>query len=106
MFVVAILTSIINGIATVIISLISGVIAVAFHAGPSPSGPGSTPAAALLIQGLLNSVVQTVIAPITTLPMVLLYFDVRVRKEGYDVELLAQEMGEGSAGSGPYASPA
>ena len=40
------------------------------------------------------------------LPMVLLYFDVRVRKEGYDVELLAQEMGEGSAGSGPYVSPA
>lgn len=42
-----------------------------------------------LIYGLL----QAVLTPVMALPFVLLYFDVRVRKEGFDIELLAREMG-------------
>jgi hypothetical protein len=64
------------------------------NAGTGPAGAGAVPLPVALLQGLLLALVQTVVAPVTALLSVLLYFDVRVRKEGYDVELLAQEMGE------------
>jgi hypothetical protein len=64
------------------------------NASAGPAGAGAVPLPVALLQGLLLALVQTVVAPVTALLGVLLYFDVRVRKEGYDVELLAQEMGE------------
>jgi len=64
------------------------------NASAGPAGAGAAPLPVALLQGLLLARVQTVVAPVTALLSVLLYFDVRVRKEGYDVELLAQEMGE------------
>lgn len=42
---------------------------------------------------LTYGLLQAVLTPVMALPFVLLYFDVRVRKEGFDIELLAREMG-------------
>lgn len=55
---------------------------------------------------VLNGLLQAALTPITSLLVVLLYFDVRVRKEGYDIELLAQEMGELPPSAGPSGAPA
>lgn len=38
-----------------------------------------------------NTVVQALVSPITPITVTLLYFDLRVRKEGYDLEQLARQ---------------
>jgi hypothetical protein len=35
--------------------------------------------------------------PISATAMVLLYYDLRIRKEGFDLEMLAQSMASGTA---------
>jgi hypothetical protein len=52
---------------------------------------------------LVTGTMQALLTPITVMPFVLLYFDVRVRREGYDVELLAREMGGLPPGAPPPA---
>jgi hypothetical protein len=59
--------------------------------GGTPNDPGLRPV--LLGTQVVTGIMQTLLTPIAALPFVLLYFDVRVRREGYDVELLAREMG-------------
>jgi hypothetical protein len=54
----------------------------------------SMPMWLMLFQGILGAVLQSLLSPITVLLPVLLYFDVRVRKEGFDIELLARSMNE------------
>ncbi len=54
---------------------------------------------------LASTVGELVSAPIWTAGIVLLYYDLRVRKEGFDLELLAQAMrGGGPEGGGPQAA--
>jgi hypothetical protein len=40
---------------------------------------------------LVNYLTQILILPISLLAFTLLYYDIRVRKEGYDMELMAQQ---------------
>jgi hypothetical protein len=40
-----------------------------------------------------SAISSVVVAPFSTIIMVLLYFDIRVRQEGFDLELLAQSLG-------------
>ena len=47
----------------------------------------------LAIGIVLNRIVSILVAPVTFIATTLLYFDLRVRKENYDIERLAQEMG-------------
>jgi hypothetical protein len=54
-----------------------------------------------VLQGVLTGVLQSVVTPLATVLSVLLYFDIRVRKEGFDIELLARDMGESAPGAGP-----
>lgn len=43
---------------------------------------------------ILNSAITgSISAPIMSLPIVLLYYDIRVRKEGFDIEMLARDLG-------------
>ena len=44
-----------------------------------------------------STLLQALISPITTIAIVLLYFDLRVRKEGLDLEQLAQQTSPGPA---------
>lgn len=45
-----------------------------------------------LVEGLLQGLASGFIIPIGLTGMILLYFDVRVREEGYDLELLAKDL--------------
>ena len=46
-----------------------------------------------IVQGLLTSVVHAAVAPIGVVAMILFYYDIRIRKEGFDLEVLAAAMG-------------
>ena len=43
---------------------------------------------------VFNTITTLVSTPFTTLVIVLLYFDARMRKEGFDLEMMAQQLGE------------
>jgi hypothetical protein len=44
------------------------------------------------ITAVLNAVVSTLLLPVSSIVVILLYYDVRIRKEGFDLELLASEL--------------
>ena len=44
-----------------------------------------------------STLLSAVVSPITTIAVVLLYFDLRVRKEGLDLDQLAQQTSPGPA---------
>ena len=46
-----------------------------------------------IAQGLLTAVVQAAVAPIGPVAMILFYYDIRIRKEGFDLQVLAAAMG-------------
>jgi len=58
------------------------------------------PMHAAILMGLMNALV----VPIGQAATVLLYYDSRMRKEGFDLEMLAKEMGVAMA-AGPTAPP-
>lgn len=45
-----------------------------------------------VVHAILGAVSQTLLMPIMSIVLILLYYDIRIRKEGFDLELLAQEM--------------
>ncbi|MCL5104115.1 MAG: hypothetical protein M1133_08370 [Armatimonadetes bacterium] len=47
-----------------------------------------------VIHTILWTAINTVMVPITSIVAILLYYDVRIRKEGFDLELLARELDE------------
>lgn len=44
------------------------------------------------LSGLVTGIASTLTTPISVIAFVLLYYDVRIRKEGFDIEMLAQSM--------------
>ncbi len=48
--------------------------------------------AALIIRGLFEGIIQAIASPIFVLGTTLFYYDLRVRKEGYNLEVMAQEL--------------
>jgi hypothetical protein len=54
---------------------------------PSLLGPLS------LLQRILTMIVQAGVSPIGTIAMILFYYDIRIRKEGFDLQVLASSMG-------------
>ena len=38
-------------------------------------------------------IVQAGVAPIGTIAMILFYYDIRIRKEGFDLQMLASSLG-------------
>ena len=54
-------------------------------------GAGSNPAR--VIQSILGNVVAIVVSPLQTIAITLLYYDFRIRKEGFDLEMLSQAIG-------------
>lgn len=59
--------------------------------------PGLTLEARQVLSQITSSLVAAVVGPIPALTITLLYFDLRVRKEGYDLEELARQAAQGSA---------
>lgn len=58
----------------------------------NPSGSGTAFALASVISALMGTAAQVIAGPIWYCGLVLLYYDLRIRKEGFDLELLAQGM--------------
>lgn len=55
-----------------------------------------TEATQVLAFAILGDVLASVVvAPFTAIAFILLYFDLRIRKEGYDLEVLARDLGSG-----------
>lgn len=46
----------------------------------------------LVIDAILFTIMACITAPITSIAQILLYYDMRIRKEGFDLELLASEL--------------
>jgi hypothetical protein len=57
------------------------------------SSGSTSPSAYLLVNALRNLIVQVLLSPITAALVITIYFDLRVRKEGLDLELLATRLG-------------
>ena len=51
----------------------------------------------MTLSGLFGGVAQAATVPIGQVGLVLLYYDSRMRKEGFDLEILARELGERAA---------
>ena len=62
-----------------------------FHSADALTG--TFPRWLQLALGLINGAVSCVSVPLTSGVVILQYYDARIRKEGYDLEVLAQEMG-------------
>ena len=58
---------------------------------------------AALTRSLLSLLATLLVDPLFTVAYILLYFDSRIRKEGYDLEVLAQEMGAPMPAAAPSA---
>ena len=52
-----------------------------------------------LIQQLFTMAGQVLITPISAAAVILLYYDLRIRKEGFDLEMLAADLSGGSTGA-------
>lgn len=68
-----------------------------------------TPDSALGIlgsQSLAQIIASAITLPFVSAVTIVTYFDLRVRKEGFDLALLAEKMGGGAAGPSPFAQPA
>jgi hypothetical protein len=57
------------------------------------------------LSAVANIVSDVVTTPFVAAVFVLVYFDLRVRKEGFDLQLLAQAMGPLPTGGSPYGRP-
>jgi hypothetical protein len=104
-FVVAVLSFLLYGAVMLVLGLFVSLQFV-FMGKAGPGGPAVVPLWVPVSRGLAQGVTTAIVAPIVSLMNVILYFDVRVRKEGYDIDLLAQEMGESPRGGGPSIAPA
>jgi len=63
---------------------------------------GHAPQAVLILHTLIGAISSTVLAPVLSIVTILLYYDIRIRKEGFDLELLASELdAKTAAWSGP-----
>jgi hypothetical protein len=52
-----------------------------------------------VLQVIVQATLQTLLIPIYPLFSTLLYYDARIRKEGYDIELMAQQAGDAAPGA-------
>ena len=59
--------------------------------GTLHAGPSSWP-----VRAIGTSIATVLTQPFSQLVAVLLYFDLRVRKEGFDLEILAKQLGLGA----------
>lgn len=82
---------------TLLVALIAGV-AQGILAAPFAIAGFVTETLALSIVG--DVVASVLVTPLVSLVTVLLYFDLRVRKEGFDLELLARDLGPGGEPGG------
>lgn len=58
------------------------------------AGMSASPVARQVVVGASNGVLEALFMPIYLAVIVLLYYDLRIRREGFDLEVLARELGD------------
>ena len=97
-FGVLLLGSILTGVASLVIS---GAISAL-----SAAGVGSDSLAGVIASTAGNTVAKALTTPLTSAFVIVLYFDFRVRKEGFDLQLLAERIGLAPVAAGAlYPAP-
>jgi hypothetical protein len=78
-----------------IVAVISWIVQVLFQWGGGllTGGISDTPLAAVVLTQVFSIIGQIVAMPIGATAMILLYYDLRIRKEGFDLEMMAQSLG-------------
>ena len=71
-----------------IASIISSVIAAIFEIPGAALAPGNT----FVFDQVASAVAAVFVGPITYIGVTLLYYDIRIRKEGFDIEMLARSL--------------
>lgn len=74
-------------LAGVLASVVTGILLVPAGISADALGPN-----VWLLQGVLAAVATVITTPFTTMIPVLLYFDARIRKEGFDLSVMAQQL--------------
>lgn len=94
-------------IVTLLTAVVTGIVSGAVGALLSVSDNTDT-FGGFVANNLVGIVAQVLVTPLTAILGVVIYFDLRVRKESFDLEVLARAIGSPSPGlppSGPGASP-
>ena len=81
-------------------AVVGGVVGVPFGIINAMSGSRHTPSpfdTLQLLQQVLTMTVQAAVAPVGRIAMILFYYDIRIRKEGFDLEVLASALGASAA---------
>jgi hypothetical protein len=68
--------------------------AIAAIKGASPN-PSSFPIIFVVLTSIVGFVVETLVTPILTISLSLMYYDERVRKEAFDIQLMMNALGGG-----------
>jgi len=79
-----------------LMSLITGVIILGIQQGGGLMIPADTPENSNIVfmtERMVATVAQILVAPLGAIALILLYYDIRIRKEGFDLEMLAQGLG-------------
>jgi hypothetical protein len=71
-----------------IASIISSVVAAIFEIPGAALAPGNT----FVFDQVASAVAAVFVGPITYIGVTLLYYDIRIRKEGFDIEMLARSL--------------
>jgi Uncharacterised protein family (UPF0259) len=77
----------------VLTSILSGIIGLVFQV-PFGLFAASMESLGWIVEATGNSIAQILVTPFATIIQVLLYFDMRIRKEGFDIEVMAAELAE------------
>jgi len=85
--VVLIITAILGGILQMILTSPLQMLAMFTEGRTGHIGPLT------IAHGIMQGLAQTLVLPISTIALVLLYYDIRIRKEGFDIQMLARDLG-------------
>lgn len=76
----------------VLVALIAGIIEAVLGGLLSLAGASLDSNGRLILQEIIGTFATVFIGPITYIAVTLLYYDTRIRKEGFDIEMLAQSL--------------
>ncbi|HEX9744310.1 MAG TPA: glycerophosphoryl diester phosphodiesterase membrane domain-containing protein [bacterium] len=82
---------VVNIIVGMIVGLFSGIV---YFVDLGLAGVSSSEVVVLGVGALFNSIISLMLQPVTLIAMTLIYYDLRIRKEGFDMVILAQAMSE------------
>jgi len=96
--VAAVLIAVVQLVVGLILGLIGGLV--------FPHATGGSPVARVILQRVLDTFGRMISIPFFAACVTVIYYDLRVRKEGYDLQLLAEGIGRAAPSSGAAPEPA